>query len=79
MVAKCNIDIVFTFVPLCRFIRSLVGVKKGTYFNIVPPGVPAKSSNKRQGKRKRTPRIEPTDQEINESMNLINSACVSVK
>lgn len=38
-------------VPLCRFIRSLVGVKKGTYFNIVPPGVPAKSSNKRLGRR----------------------------
>ena len=30
-------------------------------------------------KRKRTPGTEPTDQEITDSMNLINAACVSVK
>ena len=30
-------------------------------------------------KRKRTPGTEPTDQEITESMNLINAACVPVK
>ena len=26
-------------VPRCRFIRSLVGVKKGTYFKMSPPVV----------------------------------------
>ena len=30
-------------------------------------------------KRKRTPGTEPTDQEITESKNLINAACVSVQ
>ena len=28
-------------VPRCRFIRSFVGVRKGTYFNMSPPVVAA--------------------------------------
>ena len=33
-------------VPRCKFIRSLVGVRKGTYFNMIPPVVAAEKRAK---------------------------------
>ena len=33
-----------TTIPLCRFMRSFDGVKKGTYFNMSPPNVAAENS-----------------------------------
>ena len=33
-----------TTIPLCRFMRSFDGVKKGTYFNMSPPDVAAENS-----------------------------------